>query len=130
MTDNGGQHTCPKCKTVAVICDGETEWYDSGANMLDFTQRHTGLKREDLLSFVLWNHTAYPMEGLDGTTSQLKKWKRQADGGLSNCVWCGKGYRHPSGKICVGGECGKCEFSMMDEPNGGTEIGEDKGIQE
>jgi len=75
------------------------------ATYQELAQRITG-EDEDTCEFLLWNHTAFPFSSIMTTARQLKKWKELKDQGLSECIWCGKGYKSKDGKVVLGGECG------------------------
>jgi hypothetical protein len=60
----------------------------------------------EVLEFVLWNHTPFPFSTWRETTRQLLRWKRLAKRGFSECTICGKRFKHSSGNVALGAECG------------------------
>ena len=64
---------------------------------------------EEVLDYLLWNHTSFPLDGPVKIARQLKEWGKLKAQELSQCIWCGKGYIAESGLIVLGGECRECE---------------------
>lgn len=75
------------------------------STMLDLAKRLIPNEPDEVLGFVLWNHTPYPFSSVLKTARSLKQWKRYRDAGLSSCAICGSSH-DGNGEVILGGECG------------------------
>ena len=74
---------------------------------MEFAKKIIPDEPEEVLDIVLWNHTPWPCTNdVKALSRELRRWKRLASKGLSDCCICGKAFRHRSGKVILGAECG------------------------